>query len=294
MLYALEDRRVAAVISSIAVFILALFNPLAGLIMGINTLCVKYTSEVYLEAIPLLSSVIAVIAYSQYYRRATQPHPDKKKEILWLLLSTLGLGLTAATKYVYCVAGIAIVVHWVIAILRKKLPVRHLGYIAIWGLLALGAFFVLDPYLWPHPIQRFIQSVTYHVRFSNSTHVKDSGYPFWQPLLWLFNPFVDYKVGSNSAFLLHLDPILFMLAVIGLPRLFKRSPIFFSWLAVGLLFLLVWSTKWAQYPLIIMAPYSLSAAYGLTTLYDDFIRGKLLRSKTKPATARSSHGSSRK
>jgi len=282
--YGLTDRRVSAAFGSLAVLILALINPLAGAFMAINTLSIKYTSEVYLEALPILTSLISVLAYSMYFKNATGPKPDPKKVNAWLLLSALGLGLTAASKYMYCIAGLAIILHWLIAIVRKQLPARHLLYILVWGLLAFGLFFAFDPYLWPHPVTRLLDSLKYHLRFSNSAWVKKHNYPVWQPLHWLFNPFVSYKTQSNNAFLLHLDPLMFVLAVLGLPRTFKRSPIFFVWLCVGLAFLFIWSTKWAQYPLVIIVPYCISAAYGLTSIYD-LIRKRLLPRKAPPTAA---------
>lgn len=284
VLYGLADRRVSAFFGSLAVLVLALVNPLAGIFLAINTLGIKYTSEVYLEALPLMTSLISVLAYSMYYHRATLPDPNKNKMFAWLALSSLTLGITAASKYVYCIAGLAIIVHWLISIARKKLPLQHLFYLVGWGLFSFCLFFAFDPYLWPHPITRLLKSVTYHVKFENSAHVANSDYLWWQPLHWLFNPFVNYKIQSNSAFLLHLDPLLFALAVLGLPRTFKRSPIFFTWLVVGILFLIIWNTKWAQYPLIVLVPYCISAAYGLGSIYD-IIRNKLLPHKTSSTSA---------
>jgi 4-amino-4-deoxy-L-arabinose transferase-like glycosyltransferase len=106
------------------------------------------------------------------------------------------------------------------------------------------------------------------LRFKNSLHVAKAGYPFWQSIVWLFNPFAYYQVQSQAGFLVQLDPLIFILAVLGLPRTFKRSPVFFYWFFVGLIFLFIWSTKWPQYSLVIMAPFCVAAAYGVTSLFD--------------------------
>jgi hypothetical protein len=268
VLYGRADRQVSAVLGSLAVMVLAIVNPLAGLILAINTLGIKFTSEVYLEALPMLTSLLCVLAYAKYYR-TVQTHPDwKKKQILWLGVSALFLGITAASKYVYCVCAIAIVLHWLIGVIRKKIPVRYLWLLLGWGAVAFLLFFVFDPYLWPHPLERFMSSVGYHIRFSKSKFVQSSGYPFWQPILWLFNPFANYRVSSSAAFLIHLDPLIFILALIGLPRTFKQNDLFFIWFVVGLSFLLIWQTKWQQYPMIIMVPYCFIASMGVMTLYE--------------------------
>jgi hypothetical protein len=266
--YGIADRRVSVVFGSLTVLALSIVNPLAGLFLAVNSLAVKYTSEIYLEALPMLTSLLAVIAYGIYYRSAKDPAANKKKMFLWLALSGVFLGITAASKYVYCIAGLAILLHWLVAVIRKEIPAKHLLYVLGWGVLSLLLFFICDPYLWPHPLGRLLQSINYHLRFKNSLHVAKAGYPFWQSIVWLFNPFAYYQVQSQAGFLVQLDPLIFILAVLGLPRTFKRSPVFFYWFFVGLIFLFIWSTKWPQYSLVIMAPFCVAAAYGVTSLFD--------------------------
>ena len=276
--YGLADRRVSAVFGSLAVLALSIMNPLAGLFLAVNTLAIKYTSEVYLEALPMLASLLAVIAYGIYYRSARDPDANKKKMFLWLAASGIFLGVTAASKYVYCIAGLAILLHWLIAVIRKEIPAKHLLYVLGWGVLSLLLFFICDPYLWPHPVSRLLQSINYHLRFKNSLHVAKAGYPFWQPIVWLFNPFGHYQVQSRTGFLLQIDPLIFLLSVLGMPRTFKRSQVFFVWFWVGLVFLFLWTTKWPQYTLVILAPYCVAAANGVLGSYD-FIKQKVLHRK---------------
>ena len=120
--YGIADRRVSVVFGSLAVLALSIVNPLAGLFLAVNSLAVKYTSEIYLEALPMLTSLLAVIAYGIYYRSAKDPAANKKKIFLWLALSGVFLGITAASKYVYCIAGLAILLHWLVAVIRKEIP----------------------------------------------------------------------------------------------------------------------------------------------------------------------------
>ena len=65
-----------------------------------------------------------------------------------------------------------------------------------------------------------------------------------------------------------VDTFVFVAAIIGLPRLYKKEPFFFYWLLIGLTFLLVWATKWPQYTLIVLVPFSMAAAQGVLTVWD--------------------------
>ncbi|MFN2226915.1 MAG: transcriptional regulator, partial [Anaerolineae bacterium] len=58
-------RALSAILGTLAVLVLALFDPLAGGLLAVHTLAVKYTSQVYLEALPHLASLAAVLALSR-------------------------------------------------------------------------------------------------------------------------------------------------------------------------------------------------------------------------------------
>jgi MFS family permease len=261
-------RNLSVFWGTLAVLALTLLNPLAGLFMGIDTLSVKYTSEVYLEALPLLGSLLCALAYGKWFTQISRAPAGSPNSLLWLLLSAVFLGITAASKYVYGIVALAILLHFSIALARKQVPARLAGYMVGWVILSLLLFFVFDPYLWPHPLGRLMKSIAFHESFQESLLVQQFHYPFWQPLLWLsvFSTFHDLR--PAQAFLLNIDTLIFVLALIGLPALFRKTPLFFYWLVIGLAFLLVWTTKWPQYTLIIMAPFSLSAAYGAAALWD--------------------------
>jgi len=278
--YALAARHVSVVVGSLAVGLLAILNPLAGLFLAVDTLAIKYTSEVYLEALPMLASLLAVMAYTRFYSNYIKNPQNHKKAWLWLAVSAISLGITAASKYIYCVAGLAIGLHWLVSVIQKKLPVRTLIILLGWGIASIFMFFVLDPYLWVHTAQRLAKTLSYHFRFQVSPHVVNANYPFWQPLAWLFSPFKAYRPihdpAANNAILFSIDTLIFFFAVIGLPRTFKKQQVFFFWLLIGLALLFVWGSKWAQYPLIILAPWCFSAAQGFFTLVD-LIKVKILK-----------------
>jgi hypothetical protein len=96
-------RHLSVLLGTLAVLAMALINPLAGLFLGIDTLSVKYTSEVYLEALPLLTSLLCGLAYVRWVDRAHEPRTSRRPPVLWLILSalflvsTLGIGLLIST-----------------------------------------------------------------------------------------------------------------------------------------------------------------------------------------------------
>ncbi|MFH1184655.1 MAG: hypothetical protein V1755_06400 [Chloroflexota bacterium] len=261
-------RHLSVFLGTLAALALALVNPLAGLFLAVGTLSVKYTSEVYLEALPLLTGLLCALAYLRWFASLRGEPGSRRGALTWLGLSAVFLGMTAASKYVHAVAGIAVLFHFLLAVLRKQVPRRVLPYIAGWGLLSLVMFVVFDPYLWPHPIARLSSSLLFHQDFQDSRLVEMYAYPFWQPLRWLSAFPAYYNLGPASAFLVDIDTFLFVSAIIGLPRLHKQQPFFFYWLLIGLTFLLIWATKWPQYTLIVLAPFSMAAAHGVLTVWD--------------------------
>ncbi len=276
-------RQLSVFLGTLAVLALALLNPLAGFFLAVSTLSVKYTSEVYLEALPLLSSLLCVLAYGRWFASVSREPAAARKQVLWLALSAVLLGITAASKYIYCVVGLAILLHFAMAVLQKKVPARLAYAIGGWALLSVLMFFAFDPYLWPHPLARLMKSIGFHEAFQELRLVQQYHYPFWQPFRWLAAFSAYYDLHPAQAFLFNIDTLLFLLALIGLPALFQKARLFFYWLVVGLLFLLLWETKWPQYALIVMVPLSLSAAYGAVTLFE--VARSLLRRNRQASAA---------
>ena len=261
-------RHLAALWGTLAALVLGLVNPLAGFFLAVDTLSVKYTSEVYLEALPLLTGLLCAIAYLRWFSALQRARASSAPPLTWLVLSALFLGMTAAGKYAHALVGFAVIVHFVIAVIRRQLPPRSSAYMAGWAGLALLMFIAFDPYLWPHPITRLSKSLLFHEDFQSSLLVHIYNYPFWQPFRWLSAFSAYYDLGPASAFVLDLDTFVFVAAIIGLPRLYRQQPFFFYWLLLGLIFLLAWTTKWPQYTLIVLAPFSMAAAQGIWTVRD--------------------------
>jgi len=270
--WVMADRYVSVSFGTLAVMTLAVVDPFAGLFLGLQTLSVKYTSEIYLEALPLLTSLLCALAYLRWVALLQQAPPTSRRPLPWLLLSALFMGLTAASKYVYCVVGLGIVLHFLISLFRKQISWRAGGWLLAWGLLSILVFFAFDPYLWVDPLRRILATTSYHFRlqgkvYKESLTSKKPAFPFWQPLRWLFSPARYYDLGPNTVFKVNIDILICFLAVIGLPRFIQKRLLFFCWFLAGLVFLLLWSAKWPQYILIILAPFSLAASEGVLTLW---------------------------
>jgi len=262
----LHNARTAGAISgALTALLVALLNPLAGIFLAINSWTIKYTSQVMLEALPALTSLITVLAYRQSVARN---HISRFK-LLWLAVSALFLGLTAASKYIYCLVGIAILIDWYLETRQNGSLKAFFGYTLFWGLLSLIIFFAADPYLWPDPVTRLADSIFYHARYSTgAAEVASANYPLWQPFIWL-GMSVPW---SQEAFRVLLDPLVTLLAGLGLMRLWKKERIYGLWLLVAILFLLAWPTKWPQYILVLTVPLSIAAAEGFMALIVDPIR----------------------
>jgi len=249
-------RTVSVLFGTLEVLALAILNPLAGFFLAIHTWQIKYTSQIMLEPLPALTSLLVVLFYLR----------SKGKLNGWLVLSGVALGITAAAKYPYCIVGVAILADWLWSnrVQRMAGESEKPGYpgssrpVLAWILAALVIFILLDPRLWAESLSRLIQSVIYHWDYAHSGHVRQAGFPAWQPLVWLSMP-VPWHPGL---FLFAWDFLITLLAILGFQRMWRKQRVFGLWLAMALGFLLVWPTKWPQYLLILTAPLSLAAAEG--------------------------------
>jgi hypothetical protein len=258
--WVMTGRFTSVVIGTLTVLVLALLNPIAGLFMAIQSIAVLYTSSVYLEALPLFGSILCAIFYLNWFKAMQGSEKNNPRIHGWLFLSAGALGATTASKYIYGVVGLAIAIHYLVFATKKRILIRTLGYMVGWGVFAIFAFFVFDPYLWPHPKERLLTSLNYNREYSQSDDVKEFNYPFWQVFNWLAGSISTTVPAFKQGMLLSLDLLISLLALGGLPLLWKKEPLYVIWLVLGLLVLFVWPTKWTQYTLIILVPYCLSAA----------------------------------
>ena len=277
-------RTINAVFGTLTVLALSLVNPLAGLFLAVHTFTIKYTSQIMLEALPAFLVLLSVICYT----RAKKSAIPKNERFIggWLIASAVFLGLTAASKYLYCVAGIAILVDWFIDSKREGNPVRFFKQAAVWGILSLLVFFMANPYLWPAPFTRLKESVFYLSNYSvTAPEVQQANFPPWQPFVWLTES-VPWHPG---VFLISIDFLITILAFIGLNRLWKKERVYILWLGIAIFFLLLWPTKWPQYIIILTAPLSLAAAEGFQALALDPLKAWWAAHGSRKRSAESRH-----
>ena len=282
-------RRLAAAFGALQALILALLNPLAGLLLALSTWQIKYTSQIMLEPLPSLLSTIMVVCYVWGRNRllpgTNRPQGSARRRPLlngWLLLSAVAFGLTEASKFTYGVAGVAVLAHWLWStrpeefgpdwqFTRRKgsILLHWLAPVVLWALVSVVAFVASDPRMWSDPLGRLKASLMYHGAYTQSQTVRDANFPLWQPLVWLFQP-VPWHPG---VFYVSLDLVITLFAALGFRSLWRRQQVMALWLAIGLGFLLVWPTKWPQYILTITVPWTVAGAEGMrVALWEPLLR----------------------
>jgi hypothetical protein len=243
-------RGLSAFFGILACLVLALFDPLAGGFLAVHTMAIKYTSQAYLEALPLLASICAVLALN----RARSARDG------WFWASALALGATAAGKYT-CFPLLVPILY--LAIWEKRVRWYHL---ILYLALATATFWALDPTLWHQPVARLIDSLLFHVRYSQGTNVELANLPWYRPLYWISRaPASEWH--PDVFFYPALDGPIFLLALPGLYLQWRERRWVVVWFIAGLLFLLAWPTKWPQYTLVLTPALCLSASSTLAWVY---------------------------
>ena len=242
----LLSRMISVVFGTLGVWLIALINPLAGGLMAVQTMLVKYTSEAYLEALPLFASLAAVVTL--FFSKA------RRDWFFWL--SSVCLGLVAAGKYSYF--PIVFVILYLF-LGERKYPWRDLLFFL--GVAAV-TFLALDPALWHDPFRRLANSILFHAQYSQGAHVQEVGYPWYQPLSWISRSWPNIW-HPQIFFFFSLDGIIFLLALAGLYSEWRKRRWNLVWILSGVLFLLLWPTKWPQYTLVVIPALCLSASSAL-------------------------------
>jgi 4-amino-4-deoxy-L-arabinose transferase-like glycosyltransferase len=248
-------RLTSAGVNVLEVLLLAILNPMAGLCLAVHTYSIKYTSQIMLEALPAFTSLVVVAAYLK----------ARKKMNFFLVLSAIFLGLTVASKYMYAIIVVPVLVHWILIWKEGQERIhfkKMIGPVLLWGGIAVVSFFLADPYLWPSPIERLESTISYHFAYAQGAHVAEVGYPWWQPFVYIFSSVPWHP----TVFTLPLDGFIFILSLFGFKRSWQKEPIYILWFVIGMFFLLIWPTKWPQYILMVAAPLMMIAAEGVDYL----------------------------
>ncbi len=276
-------RRISVVWGTGTVMLLAYISPIAGLLLSLQTLAIRFTSEIYLEALPALTSLLTILFYNQWkkieFTSFGAAARGKDRQWIFLFLSAVFLGMTAAGKYIYTLVGLVILLDYCICLIQCKANGFKYGLILIsWGVVSLTSFFLFNPIIWIHTGQRLSDSILFHMNYPSTDNVLMSGRSWWYPFYLLFHSVPDYFLESRGIFPVEADALISIAGVMGLPNLWKKGRIFFLWFVISLGFLLIWPTKWDQYVMIILPPLCLSAGFCIeeivTRLFSFFYKRK--------------------
>lgn len=261
-------RSLSALFGTLNALLVALASPAAGLLLAVHTAAIRYSAQAYLEALPMLLSTASVLAYMKSRR---EPNG-------WLALSAAALGLTAASKYVHAVAGVAIALDWLLHAARpgagegpgrRRLP-RTLGLLLGWGALSLVVFAAANPFLWPDPVGRVGESLALLTSRAQTEHVQSFEYGGLHLLAWMLTP-VGLRAG---AIITPLDTVTAVLGMVGFPRTWRECRVLALWWAVALAFLLVWTARLPHYVVVMVVPMAFCAAEGLRVAGDRVRRAR--------------------
>jgi hypothetical protein len=249
----LASRALSALLGTLGVLVLALLDPLAGGLLAVHTLAIKYTSQVYLEALPHLASMGAVLAFSRIPSGRGRASP-------WFWLSALALGMTAAGKLTYLPVVLPILY---LALWEKRLRWHDL---VLYGVATVAVFWLLNPTLWHDPVDRLADSLFFHLRYSQGARVETAGFPWHRPLYWLSRsgPSVWHP---EVFFYFALDGLIFFLALPGLFWEWRERRWVVVWIVTSVVVLLLWPTKWPQYTLVVTPALCLAASSAVRHLY---------------------------
>lgn len=242
--YLLMARSISAIFGVLAIWMVTRENIWAGLLWTFQAMTLKYTSQAYLEALPMMASLAAVFLLLKA--------SESNKKFLWF--SAIFLGVVAASKYPYLIILVVLLFIFV----QKKLTLKSMLF---YGIIAFSTFILLNPSLWHAPIDRVQQIFQFHTAYSQSQHVQQVNYPWYQPLIFLST---TPNWHPDVFFFLTSDEIMFILAIVGTFFELKDRKYTAIWLIFGITTLLLWPTKWPQYTLIVTPAVALIAGHLIT------------------------------
>ena len=184
--------------------------------------------------------------------------------------------MTAAGKYSYFPI---VVVLLYVYFREKKYSWKDLPlYLGVAGLV----FIAFDPAIWHDPFNRLWNSVFFHTQYAQSEHVEASQFSRWyQPLLWLsksypymWHPGVFFYNPLEGLF--SIDGLIFLFALGGSYFEWRKRRWVVVWMISGVVFLLIWPTKWPQYTLVVIPAFCLAASAGLSYVWGKIKTWKII------------------
>jgi hypothetical protein len=244
-----------------------LIHPLAGFLLMIDSLAAEYGAQARLEAIPMLFSFLSIWFFNEFLKSWQVKNTRKTK---WNLCSSaIFLGLTAASKVIYCVIVFAMMLVMLETLIRDRTRWKQMGIaMTSMAVLSLLSFYIFNPSIWYAPVDRLNMMLSFHEQYQEKA---DEIYPVWQPVAWVTRS-VAHQSGryfeksplakAPQHFFFSCDELIFLLACLGAADLFRKQRIFVYWFIFGMIFLFLWGTKWEQYACVVVVPICIAAYWG--------------------------------
>lgn len=243
-----RSMSMAASLGTVA--LVAWIHPVAGLALATHTLHSKYGVQAYLDGLPVLWMALAMMLGWRH-----RENVDGKR----FLLAGACWGAALAGKWLHGLPGLAL---WVaVPSWRGRLRLGSIAVVSWW---------ILDPSMMLNPLSRFFEMLSAHQHYadtlSKETHMLDpilflaSGVPTqWHPEVFPFS----------------LDPVWFGVGMLGI-GLNLRTPygrFLAAWMAVPLIVLMAWETRWPQHAMVLVVPLCL----GVGPFFDGLLSRANLR-----------------
>lgn len=234
----------------LAVLVVALMNPLAGVMLALQSMHVYYTGIAYLDGLPVLFTALMAVCHSHALR-----HSGRLTGYFWLAAGWFGLAV--ACKYPFAWVGVGIIAH------ALWMRLYSLKQMILWGLAAMLIFFAANPFLWVNTFERLEAQLTFHGGYAFGRHY--SPLVPWGQMLF---PRGDIRYDEGLLLPWWVDAIIFLLALPGGYLLLRQKSFYGWWLAVGMIFQMLWPTQWIQHNMIIIVPYCIGAALAARRFYE--------------------------
>ena len=218
-----------------AVALAAAVHPMAGLALATHTIHAKYSSQGYLESLPMLWMALAMLLGWRHRH-------DEEARAWWLVGGCWGAAL--AGKWLHGFPGLALL--FFIPGWRVRARVV---------LTATAGWILLDPTMWSGPIDSVLQKIELHRAYAEGLTTQTT---WMAPLLSLVSG--GPARWHPEVFPMSLDPVWGGLAVVSLWRARREafSRYLLAWMAVPLAIMMFWGTRWPQHTMVLVMPLCLS------------------------------------
>ena len=218
-----------------AVALAAAVHPMAGLALATHTIHAKYSSQGYLESLPMLWMALAMLLGWRHRH-------DEEASAWWLVGGCWGAAL--AGKWLHGFPGLALLFF---------LPGWRVRARVV--LTATAGWILLDPTMWSGPIDSVLQKIELHRAYAEGLTTQTT---WMAPLLSLVSG--GPARWHPEVFPVSLDPVWGGLAVVSLWRARREafSRYLLAWMAVPLAIMMFWGTRWPQHTMVLVMPLCLS------------------------------------